>query len=289
MDNSVKKMKTSLDCIPCFVRQALEASKMATEDKAKQEKALKRVLLELEKTSLEGKIPPDIARKVHRIIRKVTGNSDPYKKLKDEYNRKALRMYPNLKQKVAGSEDRLLTATKLAIAGNIIDFGPGSKFDLEKTIGEVLVQDFAINHFNRFRNALQKSEKIVYLGDNTGEIVFDRILLEELKSKEITFVVKGGPIINDATVEDAKFAGIDKITQIRTISNGEPGTGPKRNSKEFIDLLKSADVVISKGQGNYEALSEVNANIFFLLKVKCPMIARDIGVKIGGIVVKQSR
>lgn len=261
---------------------------MATRNKNKQEKVLKKVLSEIGKTSLKNKIPSDIAHKVHRIIRKMTGNNDPYKKLKDQCNRKALRMYPDLKQKVAGSKDRLLTATKLAIAGNIIDFGPGSEFNLEKTIEEVLVQDFAINHFNRLREALQKSEKIVYLGDNAGEIVFDRILLEELKDKEITFVVKGGPIINDATVEDAKFAGIDKIAEIKTISNGEPGTGPKRNSKEFTNFLKSADVVISKGQGNYEALSEVNANIFFLLKVKCPTIAGDIGVKIGGIVVKQS-
>jgi len=279
-------MKTYLDCIPCFVRQALEAAKMATDNKTKQEKALKKVLSELGKTSLKGKIPSDISHKIHHIVRNVTGNNDPYKKLKDEYNKKALRMYSNLKQKVAWSEDKLLTATKFAIAGNIIDFGPGYKFNLEKTIEEVLVQDFAIDHFSRFRKALQKSEKIIYLGDNTGEIVFDRILLEELKDKEITFVVKGGPIINDATIEDAKFAGIDKISRILTVSNGEPGTGPDRNSKKFINFLKGADIVISKGQGNYEALSEVDANIFFLLKVKCPVIAKDIGVKIGGIVVK---
>jgi len=124
------------------------------------------------------------------------------------------------------------------------------------------------------------------LGDNAGEIVFDRILLEELKDKEIKFVVKGGPIINDATVEDAKFAGIEKIAEIKTVSNGEPGTGPKRNSKKFIDFLKSADVVVSKGQGNYEALSEVNANIFFLLQVKCQVIADDMGVKVGSPVMK---
>jgi len=259
---------------------------MATDDKTKQEKALKKVLSELRKTSLEGKIPSDISHKVHHIVREVTGNNDPYKKLKDEYNRKALRMYPTLKQKVAESEDRLLTATKLAIAGNVIDFGPGYKFNLEKTIAEVLVQDFAIDHFSRFRKALQRSEKIIYLGDNAGEIVFDRILLEELKDKEIKFVVKGGPIINDATVEDAKFAGIEKIAEIKTVSNGEPGTGPKRNSKKFIDFLKSADVVVSKGQGNYEALSEVNANIFFLLQVKCQVIADDMGVKVGSPVMK---
>ena len=280
-------MKTYLDCIPCFVRQALEASKMATGDEALQEKALKAVLSELEKTSIKNKIPPQIARKVHHIVKKVTKNNDPYVKVKDEYNRKALKMYPSLKRTVAESKDRLLTATKLAIAGNIIDFGPSSKFDLDKTIEDVSDQDFAINHFNRFRKALKSSKKIIYLGDNAGEIVFDRILLEELKGKDITFVVKGGPIINDATAEDAKFAGIDKIARILTVSNGEPGTGPDRNSKRFINFLKGADIVISKGQGNYEALNEVDANIFFLLKAKCPAIARDIGVKIGGIVVKR--
>ncbi len=279
-------MKTYLDCIPCFVRQALEASKMATGNKIKQEKALKAVLSELENTSLKNKIPPQIARKVHRIVREVTKNNDPYKKVKDRYNRKALKMYPSLKRTVAKSKDRLLTATKLAIAGNIIDFGPGSKFDLEKTIEDVLAQDFAIDHFNQFRKALNISKKILYLGDNAGEIVFDRILLEELKGKEITFVVKGGPIINDATVEDARFVGIDKIAKIEVVSNGDPDTGPARRSKEFINKLKDADLVISKGQGNYEALSEVDADIFFLLKVKCPLIARDIGAKVGDTVIK---
>jgi uncharacterized protein with ATP-grasp and redox domains len=279
-------MKTYLDCIPCFVRQTLEASKMATDDEVKQEKALRAVLSELGRTSLKNKIPSQIARKVHHIVRKVAKNNDPYKEVKDEYNRKALEMYPSLKRKVARSKDRLLTATKLAIAGNIIDFGPGYEFDLEKTIEDVLAQDFAIDNFNQFRKALSRSKKIIYIGDNTGEIVFDRILLEELRGKKITFVVKGGPIINDATVEDAKFAGIDKIAKIGRVSNGMPGTGPDRNSKGFIKKLKNADIVISKGQGNYEALSEVKANIFFLLKVKCPVIARDIGVKIGDIVVK---
>lgn len=283
-------MQVYLDCIPCIVRQAKEAIEMATNDKVKQEKVLKRVLLELGKTSLKGKTPADLSRKIHHMVRKMTKNDDPYKKVKDEYNKKALRMYPSLKQKVAESKDRLLTATKLAIAGNVIDFGVGlgsaSEFDLDKTVSEVLAQNFAINNFAKFRKALGKSKKICYLGDNTGEVVFDRILMEELKDRDITFVVKGGPIINDATAEDARFVGIDKIAKIKRVSNGTPSTGPERNSKEFIDQLKNADVVISKGQGNYEALSEVNANIFFLLKAKCPVIAKDIGAKVGDIIVK---
>jgi len=259
---------------------------MATEDEIKQETALRAVLSELGKISIKNKIPAQIAHKVHHTVKKLTENNDPYAKVKDEYNRKALKMYPNLKRKVTESKDRLLTATKLAIAGNIIDFGPSSKFDLDKTIEDTLEQDFAINHFNRFRKALKSSKKIIYLGDNAGEIVFDRILLEELNGKDIVFVVKGGPIINDATIEDAKFVGIDKIARIEVVSNGDPGTGPDRLSKKFIRKLKDADLVISKGQGNYEALSEVDANIFFLLKVKCPLIAKDIGAKIGDIVIK---
>jgi uncharacterized protein with ATP-grasp and redox domains len=281
-------MRTHLDCIPCFIRQALEASRMATNDEVKHEKVIQEVLSELTK-NISGKTPPDIADKVHHIVRKVTENSDPYKKLKVISNRKALRMYPSLKRKVKESRDRLSVATRLAIAGNIIDFGPGSKFNLEKTVEEVLSQNFAINHFNLFRKALKESRKIFYLADNAGEIVFDRILLEELGDRQITFVVKGGPIINDATVEDAMFAGIDKIAEIKKVSNGTPNTGPKRNSKEFINQLKSGDIVISKGQGNYEVLSEADANIFFLLKVKCNMIAKDIGAKVGDIILKTNK
>lgn len=273
-------MRVYFDCIPCFIKQALDASRMATKDEARQEMALKRVLSELQKISF-SETPPEIANKVHRAVREITKNNDPYKRVKDEYNRKALKMYPGLKQKVARSKDKLLTATKLVIAGNIIDFGIGGfKFDLEKTVRDVLVQDFTINHFNQLKKTLEKSKRIVYFGDNAGEIVFDRILLEELKNKDITFVVKEEPIINDAMVEDARFAGIDKIANIKEVS-----TNPK-GARRFTNQLKNVDVVISKGQGNYETLSGVNANIFFLLKVKCPIIARDIGVKVGDIVIK---
>jgi len=279
-------MKIYLECIPCFLRQALEASKMATHDSIKRELAIKQVLRQLGKISFRDKTPPEIGYVVHRVVRKVTGNPDPYKKVKDEFNRKAQRMYPDLKDKVEKSQHRLLTATKTAIAGNIIDFGPTSRFDLERTIREVLSRGFAIDHFKLFEKALEKAKTVAYLGDNAGEIVFDRVLLEELEGKQITFVVKGAPHINDATVADAKFAGIHEIAEIKTVSNGEPGTGPRRNSKRFISWLKTRDVVISKGQGNYESLSEADANIFFLLRVKCPMIARDIGAPVGSTVVK---
>jgi len=282
-------VKVFLDCIPCTLRQAVEASRMATSNRRLQEKALKLVMLKLGRTSLTNKTPMDISAIAHRTIRRVTGNNDPYKKLKYRYNREAMRLYPKLKRRVAESRDQLLTATKLAIAGNVIDFGPGHSFDLRATIEETLHQDLSVNHYHRFRRELKKSNKIAFLADNAGEIVFDRILLEELRGKTITFVVKGGPILNDATVEDAKFAGIDKIAGITTVSNGERGTGPERNSAKFIKFLRSMDVVISKGQGNYEALSGVKANIFYLLKVKCPVVAKDTGTDVGDILLLSPR
>lgn len=275
-------MEANLDCIPCAMRHALEASRMATEDKSLQEKALKKVAEELSTVPIDG-TPLSISHRALRIVGEVTGVSDPYNELKTKYNKKIMDMYPELKRKVTTSDDRLLTAVKLSIAGNIIDFGPGTEFDVEKTIKETPNKDFEIDHFEQLREELNKAEEIVYLSDNAGEIVFDRILLEELEGKKIRFVVKGLPILNDATAEDAEFVGIDKIAKIEEI-RGEAGLD---NIQEgFKDKLREAELVISKGQANYEAFSKIDANIFFLLMVKCPLIARDIGAEEGSTIVK---
>ncbi len=279
------KMKTYLDCLPCFLRQALEASRMATNDQQKQREVLDKVMQELQGLELGGMKPPDIADRVHYMVRKITSDGDPYKKLKDEFNDRALFMYPDMKDKVEDSDDPLLTATKLAIAGNIIDFGPNSNFDLEGTVEDVLDQDFGIDHFDGFKKELDDAEEIVYLADNSGEIVFDKLLLERMEDKKVIFVVKGGPILNDAMLEDAEYVGIDQLAELETVSNGLPNTGPKRDSEEFKRWMKEKDMVISKGQGNYEALSDSDLNIFFLLKAKCPVIADDLGVKVGDIVL----
>ncbi len=269
------------------MRQALEASRMATDDESKQEEILRKVALELSKVRFDS-VPPEIAHVVHSVVREVSGNEDPYSELKKKYNQIAMEMYPDLKRRVEKSEDRLLTAAKIAIAGNIIDFGPGHFFDLNETIEETLRMDLAVNHFDKFKSELEKSNTIYYLGDNAGEIVFDRILLEELGDRQFVYVVKGGPIINDATEKDAKFAGINKIAKIEKVSSGALGTGPERNSKEFVDILKSADLVISKGQGNYESLSEADANIFFMFRAKCPVLAKDAGVDVGSTVIMKT-
>ncbi len=275
-------MKAYLDCVPCAMRQALEASRMATDDEEKQEHALREVAKEMSKIDWDG-TPLTISHKAARLIGKITGVKDPYKDVKNQYNERAMEIYPEMEKKVSNSEDSLLTATKLSIAGNIIDFGPDKDFDIEDTVEKTLNKDFAIDNYEDFKKEIEKAEDIIYLSDNTGEIVFDKLLLKEINDKNIDFYVKGSPILNDAMAEDAKFAGIDEIARIKEIDKLDD------ISKDFIDKLSRADLIISKGQANYEALSEVNANIFFLLMVKCPLIGDDIGAEEGSTVVAWSK
>lgn len=286
-------MKVHLDCIPCFLKQALEAVRFVTDDEELQEGILRDVIFELQEMDWRKK-PPEIAHVVHWVIRENFKMEDPYKRVKRQYNDVALAMYPELKKLVNESATPLLSAVRLAIAGNVIDFAIGRDFDLEKTISSVQEKDFKIYHFSEFVRTLERSQNITFLADNTGEIVFDKILLETIMSeyniKKILFAVKAAPIINDATLEDARYVGVDKLPGLELIEVGVgiPGIGMERTSEEFLSLISNSDMVISKGQGNYEALSE-HEEIFFLLMVKCPVIASDLGVNIGDIILKGGR
>jgi len=277
-------MKARLECIPCLLKQSLNATKVVTDDQAVQEKVLKSVMAELLDAPLDSS-PPLIAHTIYSIVDDITGCDDPYKSLKMEYNQIAMGMYPDLKDIVDKSDDRLFTAVKLAIAGNIIDFGADIQFDVEETIEDILTKKFAINDYPSFVESLEDSENILYLADNAGEVGFDRILIEEIIDyADVVYAVKNKPIINDATTDDAIFCGIDSIAKIVTTSD-TPGTILERCDPEFIDIYRSADMIISKGQGNYETLSEAAGNIFFLLLAKCPVIAADLGVGIGDAVL----
>jgi len=276
-------VRTYLSCIPCFVRQTVEAIKMATKSKARQKEALRKVLLKLSTASFD-RPPTEIGYAVHKIIKDITKNDDPYKKVKARDNQAAMKFYSYLKELIASSDDRLLVAAKLAIAGNIIDWAASPEFDVKDTIDEVITQPLTINHFAQFRNSLDEAETILYIADNAGEIVFDKVLLEELAHKKITFLVRSEPIINDATMEDAKFASINKLAKVETVKITAKGLNTTSNRfKHFVD---EADMLISKGQANYEALSDMEGPIFFLLKVKCPLIADHIQAPLGAIVLK---
>jgi uncharacterized protein with ATP-grasp and redox domains len=284
-------MKTFFDCVPCFVRQALDAARMATDNEEVQEKILRETMRVGAGLSF-SQTPPEMGREVHVLVRNLTGNADPYINVKREFNGKALALLPEMKKHMRQARDRLDVAARLAIAGNIIDFGVTAHvgdFSLEKIIEDSLARAYAVGHLEELRQALAGAKKILYLADNAGEIVFDQLLLEEIGFGRVTAAVKGEPIINDATMADAEETGLTKL--VRVIDNGAdyPGTVLRKCSASFQQEFAAADLVIAKGQGNYETLSEEKSRrIFFLLKAKCPSIARDLGCEIGGIVIKDN-
>lgn len=277
-------MKSSLDCIPCFFEQAVRAGRIAAKDEKLVKKITDHFGMMLHEISLDDS-PPEIGRFIYNIVSEISGNPDPYRQLKHDSTQEALTLYPTLQSMIHESDDPLLTAIRLSIAGNIIDFGANDSFDILSTIDEVLQKDFAIFDYTLFKKNLKASEEVLYIGDNAGETVYDKLLIEQLH-KPVIYVVRDKPVINDATIDDAKQAGLDRVAKIISSGTDAPGTILKRCNEKFMKLLNSNMFVISKGQGNYEGLSNEHYKIFFLLKVKCKIIANHIGVKNGDIVLK---
>lgn len=277
-------MKNYLDCFPCFLKQALRIGRIATEDEGKIKKLLDEVGMMLKDIPAEN-TPPESGMLIHQKVREIMGNSDPYREIKDETTQRALSMYHSLKKQVENSDDRLLTAIRVSVAGNVMDFGVTRNFDLEKDVAQILGMDFALFDYSEFVNCLDQADNVLFIGDNAGECVFDRILIEEM-NKPTVYVVRDIPVINDATYDDAVQAGIDRVATIMSSGTKAPGTVLKTCSGEFRALFNNSGFIISKGQGNYEGLSDENKPIFFLLKAKCHVIADDIGVEEGDIILK---
>jgi uncharacterized protein with ATP-grasp and redox domains len=284
-------MRIFLDCIPCFVRQALDSARLVTDDERIHEQVVREVL-RLSADLDMSQSPPAIGQQIHQLIRKLIDNKDPYRELKQRSNRLALRMCEEFKETVRTSKDPLETAVRLSIAANIIDLGVKTSIaetDIEKVINDCLTEDFDGQQLESFRNAVKKAKKILYLADNAGEIVFDRLLIEQLPTEKVTLVVKGKPVINDATMEDAESVGLTEIVEVLDNGSDAPGTILESCSPAFRNCFAEADLVIAKGQGNYETLSDVDKNIFFVLKAKCPVIAKDLGCEVGEMILRRSK
>jgi len=277
-------MNSYLDCIPCFFSQALRAARIATNDEATHKRILDRIAQMVKIISLEDS-PPKVAGMIYRIIAEETNNPDPYKHIKRDFTRRALDLLPSLRKQVLSSDEPMMTAIRYAITGNIIDFGPTESFNMEKALDNALLMKFGICDYETFREHALRSKKTLYIGDNAGETVFDRLLIEQLDS-DVTYAVRNNPVINDATIEDAREAGLDEAATIMSSGCDAPGIILEECSRDFRDEFESADLVIAKGQGNYESLSDVTRPMFFLLKAKCAIIARDLGITNGDIVLK---
>jgi uncharacterized protein with ATP-grasp and redox domains len=279
-------MKTYLECLPCFMGQALRAGRIATKDEKKIKTLLDDIGCMIKEIPMDN-TPPETGDLIYKKIRELTGVFDPYKKIKEVSIHDALKMYPGLKQIVKNSTNRLLMAIRIAIAGNIIDFGIHKTFNLKEDLQQILKQDFAIFHFQQFVEQLNRAQSILYLGDNAGESVFDKILIEEL-GKPVTYVVREIPVINDVTFSDAINSGLDQVANIISSGCSAPGTILPLCNNEFKNQFEKADMIISKGQGNYEGLSNAERPVFFLLKTKCAVIAKHLHVKENDIVLKAS-
>jgi uncharacterized protein with ATP-grasp and redox domains len=284
-------MRIHLDCIPCFIRQSLDAARHATKDHRTHERVVRKVLCLANDLDM-NQSPPAIGQQIHRLVRELVDVEDPYLRVKSEFNHAALELYLKMRKLITASKDPLATAVRLAIAGNIIDFGVNGslqKSDLEKTINECLAADFSNTQLKPFQQAIDQADEILYIADNAGEIVFDRLLIEQLPIEKITVVVKGQPVINDATMTDAMLAGLPKIVEVIDNGSDAPGTILESCSQSFRERFDNADLIIAKGQGNYETLSDVRKDIFFILKVKCPVIARDIGCEVGRMIFQKTK
>lgn len=277
-------MKTFLDCLPCMMDQTLRAGRIATNDERVIKRLLDTVGAMIKDIPLEN-TPPETGEIIYRKVREITGVTDPYKEVKKANIEEALSLYPELKKIVEESENSLLTAIRIAIAGNVIDLGVNKKFNLVEDVRKILKQDFAILDFEKFEKQLKITDSVLYLGDNAGESVFDKILIEEL-NKPVTYVVREIPVINDVTEEDAIASGINEVAEIISSGTTAPAVILSLCNKNFLERFNNSKMIISKGQGNYEGLSDVRQPVFFLLKAKCFVIANDLNVEENDIVLK---
>jgi len=280
-------LKVTYDCIPCAIGSIITLFKKGLVADEKQEPAMRALLDYLSKIDY-NQSPPLLGQQMHRIIRTVLKNPDPYYEIKQRFNRLMLDYYSELTKLVEQAGDPFQMALRLAIAGNVIDFGPNQPFDITKTLEQAKSIVLAIDDSKSLQKSIDRAKTLLYLGDNAGEIVMDRIFLETIEHPNIYFAVRGAPIINDATIEDAQLVGIDKMAKV--ISNGDdaPGTILENTSDEFRGIFHKADLIISKGQGNYEGLNGCRENIYFILMAKCEHVANHLGVRKGDFLVKKN-
>jgi len=279
-------VKVKYECASCMLRQSREAIENSVEDFDERMNITLKVLDFMNKNFKKGTNSNKLGTDLHHMIMKLTENDDPYKSFRIDGNKLAKKLIPTV-QKIIDEDPSLESYVKIAVCGNIIDFGALTQdTDMEMLIRKKITEELIINDVALLDEELKQAEKILYLTDNGGEIVFDKLLIEKIKNDydlEIILALKEAPILNDAIVSDAYDLGLDEYTTV--ISTGANSVGVVKDyiSDNLHELLNSVDLVISKGMGNFEGLTEmqVDSPIFFLLNTKCNVISSEIGVKLG--------
>jgi len=283
-------MKIDEACISCIINQSLKVAGAINADDDLSQRLLNSIT-QMSKNFSFLQNPPEIAADVYEKMAFIAQKSDLYDEVKELSTQKALSFIPFLEEKLKNSDDKLLTATKIAVAGNVIDLAAAVEFDLDEELLKIFDTEFAHNDFIEMKEELSKARNIVILGDNVGEHIFDYMFVQTLKElypkATYTYMVRGKPIINDVTMKEAQEAGFDKLCNLQDSGVNTPGFVYARANSNSQELFDCADIVISKGMGNYECLSDSHrGNICFLLKVKCSVVASSLGNEIGDIICK---
>ncbi|KLO24310.1 hypothetical protein X275_00500 [Marinitoga sp. 1197] len=291
-------MYAKYECIVCIIDQIKSIINKDFKNYTEREKfeIMKNISLDMLKYSDYGKKPIEMARIIYDKLSEYTGTTDYFKEEKKQSNETFLDVFDEMYLFLKDSDNPLKNAAKLSALGNVIDYGVKNSFgELEWELENILkIKKFALDDFESFYESLENSKILLYIHDNAGEIVLDKLFIklikEEFPDLHVVSVVRGAPIINDVTLEDAKEIGLDEVSS-EIISSGSkiPGTLLSNVNQEFMIAYKQADIIISKGQGNFEGLSEENENIYFVLMAKCPVVSRDLGVNIGDLIFSRKR
>lgn len=285
-------MRLKPDCIICNLNIIFRTLKIINKDENFLIENMKKVIGGISKVN-KKLFPPELGGIVYKIVINSTNVKDPYKDIKRKQNNLILNNYFNLRQTILNTKDPLFKAVKFAVIGNVIDLGINEVVDFEEDIKNSLKRRIAINDYNLLERDLKSSKSILYIGDNSGEIVFDKLLISLIKEIypdiDITFACRSEPIINDVLIKDALQVGIDEYTKVISSGMSLPGTILKYVNNEFIEELKRSDLVIAKGQGNFEGLEEEKMEkTYFLLKAKCNVVADYLGCRVGDLIIKRS-
>jgi len=277
-------------CVSCIINQSHKVANAIRAD-AMLHGRLVGAVEELSKDFSYSHTPVQIASYVYEKMAQIAEKSDLYDEVKALSTQKALSFAPELREKLRNAENPLLVATKIAVAGNVIDLAAAVEFDLKEELERIFLTNFAHDDFELFVKELQNAKHVVILGDNVGEHIFDYIFIQELKKlyPEIhyDYFVRGVPIINDVTMKEAREAGFDKLCGVVDSGVNTPGFDYARANQNAKDIFDAADLVISKGMGNYESLTPSHrGKICFLLKVKCSVVAKSLQKEIGDIICK---
>lgn len=283
-------MTIDKECVDCIINQSVKVADAIAADKALKNRLISTVEKMSEDFSF-SQTPPEIAANVYEKMSQLANKEDLYDEIKKLSTQKARSFVPYLREKLLTCNDKLLTATKIAVAGNVIDLAAQVEFDLQEELEKIFHTEFSHNDFDKFQESLSVAKSVVILGDNVGEHIFDYMFIKTLQElypqNTYTYMVRGNPIINDVTIKEAKEAAFDKLCKLVDSGVNTPGFAYNRATKEAQKLFDEAGLVISKGMGNYECLSPSHRNnICFLLKVKCNVVANSLGKEVGDIICK---